>query len=173
LPVRSARKSSRAAAECISASRICYPAGYPDPLYRFADFNAGRYASRNAAFQKAVTLVSGIPLELDGDLVRFDRGKVAAEPGSTELAVRTLASRLDMSPERIRGELELGRDKEFERSRLSERLFELADRVNGKPVARATVPRIALRGAKITRKLTTEWFATRVATRYKACLGRA
>lgn len=155
------------------AHLLDYPASYPDPLYRFADFNAGRYASRNAAFQKAVTLVSGIPLELDGDLVRYDRGKPADEPGSTELAVRTLATRLDMSPERIRRELELGRDREWEASRLYARLFELADRANGKPVPRAVVPRISLRSAKITRKLTTDWFATRVATRYKACLGRA
>jgi hypothetical protein len=155
------------------AHLLDYPASYTDPLYRFADFNAGRYASRNAAFQKAVTLVSGIPLDLDGDLVRYDGGKVAAEAGSTELAVRTLASRLDMSPERIRRELELGREREFERSRVYERIFERADRANGKPVERAMVPRISLHSAKITRKLTTDWFATRVAARYKACLGRA
>jgi hypothetical protein len=155
------------------AHLLDYPASYTDPLYRFADFNAGRYASRNAAFQKAVTLVSGIPLELDGDLVRYDRGKVADAPGNTEVAVRTLASRLDLSPDRIRRELELGRDPEFEKTRLYVRLFELADRANGKPVPRAVVPTISLRGAKITRKLTTDWFATRVATRYKACLGRA
>jgi hypothetical protein len=155
------------------AHLLDYPAAYDDPLYRFADFNAGRYASRNAAFQKAVTLVSGIPLDLDGDLVRYDRGKPAAEPGSTELAVRTLATRLDSSPDRIRRDLELGRVREFERSALYTRLFELADRVNAAPVPRAVVPRISLRSAKITRKLTTEWFATRVATRYRACLKKA
>jgi hypothetical protein len=155
------------------AHLLDYPASYDDPLYRFADFNAGRYASRNAAFQKAVTLVSGIPLDLDGDLVRFDRGNVATEPGNTEIAVRTLASRLDMSPERIRRELELGREREFERSRVYERLFGLADRAAGKTVARAVVPQISLRSPKITRKLTTEWFATRVAARYKGCLRRA
>jgi uncharacterized protein DUF1615 len=156
------------------AHLLDYPANYGDPLYRFADFNAGRYASRNAAFQKAVTLISGVPLDLDGDLLRYEGGKPAAAIGSTEMAVRTFASRVDMDFDVIRRELEMGPDREFEKSRLYRRVFELADRVNGKPVPRAAVPKIALRSAKISRtNLTTEWFATRVATRYKACLGRA
>ena len=80
------------------AHLLGYPVSYKQPLYRFADFNAGWYASRNAAFQNAVSRASGIPLALDGDLVRYD----SIMPGTTELAVRTLGKQLGMRNPTIR-----------------------------------------------------------------------
>jgi hypothetical protein len=155
------------------AHLLDYPAPYEGLVYRFADFNAGHYASRNAAFQKALTELSGVPLALDGDLLRFDKGKTVKEPGSTELAARVLAGRLDLSPADIRRDLEKGALADFERSALYRRVFEAADAASPKPVPRAVVPTIALQSAKFTRKLTTEWFARRVAERHRACVGRA
>jgi hypothetical protein len=155
------------------AHLLDYPASYNIVIYRFADFNAGRYASRNAAFQNAVSLVSGIRVALDGDLLRYEQGEVSTEPGSTERAVRTLAQRLDMSVSEIRRDLERGKTREFERSRLYARVFSLADKISGKPVPRAVLPRILLESPKITRKLTTDWFANRVAERYRSCLARS
>ena len=154
------------------AHLLAYPASYSRPLYRFADFNAGHYASRNAAFQNAVTQVSGVPLELDGDLLRYERGEPAREPGSTELATRVLAQRLDMSNEDIRRDLAREKESDFDRTRLYGRVFALADRVTGLPAARAIVPRIPLSSPKITRNLTTDWFANRVETRFQACMQR-
>ncbi len=154
------------------AHLLDYRAPYARPIYRFADFNAGQYASRNAAFQSAVTQMSGIPLELDGDLVRYDRGHPAREPGRTELATRVLARRLDMDNDDIRRDLELGNASSFEQTRLYVRVFGLADKLTGKPAPRASLPQVPLSSPKITRNLTTEWFANRVETRYQACLQR-
>ena len=154
------------------AHLLDYPAAYDRYLYRFADYNAGHYASRNAAFQNAVSVASGIPLVLDGDLVRRG-GDADAKPGSTELAVRSLGRHLGMSNEAIRRALEQDNSAEFERSALYVRVFELADRLERRPVPRAVVPNITLQGPKISRKLTTEWFARRVEERQRRCLERA
>jgi hypothetical protein len=153
------------------AHLLDYPAGYEQMRYRFADFNAGHYASRNAAFQNAVGLATGIPLELDGDLVIH--GGDPGRPGSTELAVRTLGPRLGLGDGAIRAALEQDERAGFEKTRLYERVFELAEQLDRRPVPRALVPTIKLHSPKITRSLTTEWFASRVEERYRACLTRA
>lgn len=150
------------------AHLLGYPANYPQPLYRFADFNAGWYASRNAAFQNAVSRASGIALALDGDLIRYD----SIMPGTTELAVRALGKQLDMRNPSIRDQLEQGDSLDFEKTRLYQRVFALADQAAGKPVPRQLLPGIELKSPKITRKLTTAWFAKRVYERYQRCLKR-
>jgi hypothetical protein len=154
------------------AHLLDYRAPYDRFLFRFADFNAGRYASRNAAFQTAVTQVSGIPLTPDGDLLRYEDGRPSRETGNTETALRVLATRLGLSSDDIRRDLERGATEDFERTRLYERLFALADKVAGRRAPRAVLPQIVLRSPKITRTLTTDWFARRVDARFQACLHR-
>lgn len=150
------------------AHLLDYPASYTEPLYRFADFNAGWYASRNAAFQNAVSRASGTKLALDGDLIIHDSSKA----GQTERAVRSLATKLDMSETAIRNALERGDTHGFEKTSLYERVFALAEK-RGKPLARAVLPGIRLESPKITRNLTTAWFANRVNDRHLACMKRA
>ncbi len=145
-----------------------YPANYDKPLYRFADFNAGWYASRNAAFQQAVSKATGVKLALDGDLIRYD----SDEPGKTELAVRRLASQLEMSNSEIHRALKRGNTLEFEEEALYGKVFALAEKRSGRKLPRAILPGIALESPKITRNLTTAWFAKRVDERRARCMAR-
>lgn len=154
------------------AHLLDYPVSYNDHLYRYADFNAGRYASRNAAFQNALTQASGIPLALDGDLI-LHGPNAGADPGATESAVRVLARRLELSNRQIRNDLERGDEFGFEKTKVYAGVFHLADKAAQGPVPRAIVPNIALESPKITRKLSTSWFARRVADRHKSCVARS
>lgn len=154
------------------AHLLDYPASYDRYLFRFADYNAGRYASRNAAFQNALTQASGIPLTLDGDLLRYGSGQPLPDAGATELAARVLGPRLGLSQGEIRRDLEDGKSNRFERTKLYNQVFALADRAGGRRVSRALVPQIKLQSPKITRELTTEWFATRVERRFETCRNR-
>ena len=149
------------------AHLLDYPSRYERHLHRFADFNAGRYASRNAAFQAAVATATGARLALDGDLL------AASGVGATEAAVRSLAAELDMSHAQIRRALRRADGLEFEDTDLYGEVFALAERRAGHALPRAVLPRIALESPKITRKLTTEWFANRVQERYRSCVNRA
>jgi hypothetical protein len=154
------------------AHLLAYRAPYNRYLYRFADYNAGRYASRNAAFQRAVADVSGIPLVADGDFLRYDGGEPVREPGNTELALRVLSARTGSSTVDIRHDLELGRDEAFEQTPLYARVFALADAAAHARLPRAVVPTIVLSSPKITRRFTTEGFARRVDQRFQECLRR-
>jgi hypothetical protein len=156
-----------------TAILLDYPAPYDDVVYRFADFNAGRYASRNAAFQTAVNLLSGKSLTLDGDLLRYDDDEPSAAPSQVETTLQGLSAVLNMNARDIRRDLLREKSADFGASQLYERVFALADQKAGQPLQRQAMPRINLSSPKIIRKLTTEWFATRVAERYKRCLARA
>ncbi|ARU96070.1 DUF1615 domain-containing protein [Tatumella citrea] len=145
-----------------------YPTDYPAMLYRFADFNAGWYASRNAAFQAAVMQLTGRKLALDGDLVRYDSDAA----GATEQAVLSLQSQLGLSAAEIHRQLAQGESPDFQQSRVWQQVFRLADKQQGSPLPRQRLPGIELHSPKITRNLTTAWFAQRVNSRYQQCLTR-
>jgi hypothetical protein len=148
-----------------------YPAHYDRPLYHFADFNAGWYASRNAAFQQAAAIASGTRLVRDGDLLT--PGASMARPGATEAALRGIAPALRMDAAAIRRDLGQGRSAAFEATPLYQRVFAIADgKGAGRPVPRALLPQIELHSPKISRRLTTAWFAQRVEQRWRQCMAR-
>ena len=152
------------------AHLLDYQASYSRLLYRFADYNAGFYASRNAAFQQTASLASGIPIALDGDLVRYDNTRQAS---ATEVAVGALARSLGMSESQIHRALQQSDSAKFEQSTIYQRVFALAEQQERRPLPRAVLPRITLESPKITHKLTTEWFANRVDQRYQRCMAKA
>lgn len=153
------------------AHLLAYETSYPHLRYRFADFNAGLYASRNVAFQNALAIASGMPVELDGDVIAHGQGR--NHVGQTEQAARTLTPVLGIEDAEIRRALKLGHSLRFEETTLYREVFAMAERQAGKPLPRAMMPSIRLQSPKITRRLTTEWFAKRVEKRYRQCMARA
>ncbi len=152
------------------AHLLAYPAPYDRYLFRFADFNAGQYASRNAAFQNALSRVSRVPLVDDGALLPHDGDGAAV--GATELAARSVAARLDLDAAAIHRALEQAKTSEFEQSTLYQRAFATAEKLAARPLPRAMLPQIELHSPKFTRKLTTQWYAKRVEERFNRCLER-
>ena len=145
-----------------------YPVAYPELLYRFADYNAGWYASRNAAFQHAVSVASGRSLARDGDLLR--PGASMQAPGATEDALRGLGPALGMDDAAIRRALGQGESPRFDQGLLYRKVYALAERKAGKPLPHALLPEIDLHSPKITRQLSTAWFAQRVDARWQQCM---
>ena len=145
-----------------------YRTNYPQMIYRFADFNAGRYSSRNAAFQAAVGKMARQKMVLDGDLLRYESN----ETSTTQKQLMKLASRLEMSVAAIERDLKLEKTEGFSQTPLFRRVFEVASVQAGQAMPQQVMPQIRLSSPKITRKLTTEWFAKRVNGRYQGCMAR-
>ncbi|WP_373505133.1 DUF1615 family protein [Aestuariivirga sp.] len=145
-----------------------YHAGYESRLYVFADFNAGRYASRNAAFQHMVATLSGEKLALDGDLLIYSGAKPAARTSGTETAVRKILP--ELSSAEIRADLLRGKEYGFRDTAAFLQVSELYRAKTGKPAPAAMVPQIRLESPKLSKSMTTERFARAVTARYERCL---
>ncbi|MDO8415800.1 MAG: DUF1615 domain-containing protein [Agitococcus sp.] len=150
------------------ANLLQYRVNYPQMKYRFADFNAGRYSSRNAAFQAALSILAHKKMVLDGDLLMYQNNQTS----TTQQQLIKLAARLDMTAQAIERDLKQEKSEAFNQTRLFKRVFELAEQQTGRNFAQQVMPQIQLVSPKITRKLTTEWFAGRVDGRYKTCMAR-
>ena len=158
-----------------TAILLQYAESYDNMIYRFADYNAGRYSSRNAAFQAAVAKISGRKLSLDGDLMLYTNKMYrvfSGAPSDTQRALMGMTGRLGMSPDQILHDLKLEKYPGFEQSALYHRVYEMADRQAGRRLPRAMIPQIVLVSPKFTHRLTTDWFAHKVDARYRNCLIR-
>jgi len=156
-----------------AARLMAYPSHYDLPLYRFADYNAGYYASRNAAVQAQLVQLTGLPLALDGDLLAYQRnGEPSEDESASERAVQALARRFapELTPRHIRGDLLQEKALAFEDTDTYRAIRAAAARREGRPPAYARLPDVALESPKLTRPLSTAWFARAVDRRYQACM---
>lgn len=150
-------------------------ASYPSPLFRFADYNAGRYASRNAAFQAQVSRLSGHPLTLDGDVLSYRKdGSPNKTTTKTLRALFALRQGLGwkLSEADIRADATKEKSIDFEATETYRAVKRAYQKQTGNAPAYATVPQLELSSPKIQRKLTTQWFANNVQRRFEACLAR-
>ncbi|MEF8751501.1 MAG: DUF1615 family protein, partial [Candidatus Accumulibacter necessarius] len=112
----------------------------------------------------------GQKLSLDGDLLRYRNGLPVAEASDTQQAILVLQPRLNLSTTEVLRDLKQEKSFAFETTPLYQRLHALADAAGGERRPRELLPRIHLKSPKISRQLTTEWFARRVNGRYLDCL---
>jgi hypothetical protein len=158
-----------------TARLFAHRANYPKMIFRFADYNAGVYTSRNAAVQSQVARLTERKLALDGDLLRYDKDGKPSDEDSQSLAA-LLAFREARAPElsedRLRADLQTEKTYAFEATATWRA-------VKGAYLGRfgapdyAILPDVVLESPKMTRKLSTAWFAQSVDRRYQACLSAA
>lgn len=150
-----------------------YDTGYAQKIYRFADFNAGRYASRNAAYQIVIAKLSGQPLAYDGDLLSYGKdGQPLKTLTSTEKALRIANAKhqLGLDDKTIRTDLLKEKDGSFTSTRSFIALRDRFAATTKNPAAFAAVPDIVLNSPKLSRGFTTRRFAESVNKRYQTCM---
>ncbi len=158
-----------------SARLLGYDADYDRAVYRFADYNAGFYASRNAAFQEQLAALTKRKLSFDGDLLIYEKDQEPADKDSNTLRA-LLAFREQFAPElserRLRRDVRLEKTRGFEDTDTWRALKRSYQRVTGKAPAYARLPEVAIRSPKLSRERSTAWFAQSVDARYQRCLER-
>jgi Protein of unknown function (DUF1615) len=148
-----------------------YDTGYDQKIYRFADYNAGRYASRNAAFQKVIATLSNEKLALDGDLLFYDgTGEPRAAVSNSEKALRKMAAALGLDGKQIRRDLLHEKDERLPQTETFKAVRRAYLERTSSDAAFAVIPDIDLKSPKIRRFMTTRLFAESVNRKYQACM---
>ena len=126
------------------------------------------------AVQALLAQLTGQKIDPDGDLLRYKGGEPVSprtEPSQAWRALLALQAELGVNAAQIERDLRLEKQFAFEQSPTYRRLYQLADKRGLKPL-REQLPDIDLNSPKITRKLTTAWFANRVQERWERCMQR-
>ena len=159
--------------EAGTARLFHYDASYDKQIYRFADYNVGVYASRNAAFQSMISDLTKEKLAYDGDLLAYRTNERPNGVDTNSLkAMLTFAKANDLSEHEAR--MAAGREKteDFEETKMWEKTREAWEEQKKKKPPYAIIPTVKLNSPKITGNRTTAWFAKSVDRRYQNCIRR-
>lgn len=154
---------------------MTYPADYEKPLYRFADYNSGMYSSRNAAFQSMLNDLTEAELDLDGDLLLYNKeGNLKATRSQSEKELTNVFAQNNIlvTPRQIRLDLKKEKDKSFENTQTYIAVKKLYEKKTGDSAPYAIMPKVVISGPKLSRDYNTNWFANRVNGRYLTCMQR-
>jgi hypothetical protein len=155
-----------------TARLIDYAAHYDDVVYRFADYNAGVYASRNAAVQKMVSALVGVALVEDGDLLLYDKnGTPKSEDSQSLKSLISFGTGAGLSERNVRKAVAQEKSASFEDTELWRAVRAAYTAQTGKPAPYAVIPTVSLSSPKLKKARTTAWFAQSVLRRYQACRG--
>lgn len=155
---------------------MMYPSAYDKPIYRFADYNSGMYSSRNAAFQQMVEKITEVDLDLDGDLLSYNKkGNPRPISTTTEKTIISLFSQKNIliTPRQLRNDLKKEKSIDFEKTQTYKAVVELYKEKTGKEPIYAIMPEVIISGPKLSRDYNTNWFASRVNGRYETCMKKA
>jgi hypothetical protein len=108
-------------------------------LFSAADYNAGEFSSRNAAFQDRVAILTGKKLVLDGDLLLY-RGGVPDEARSKTEGGTLDLLQSQMTPEQIRRDLLLEKEPGFLETRTAQAVCVMFQNRRKSPCAPAKLP---------------------------------
>lgn len=156
---------------------MLYSADYPEPLYRFADYNSGMYSSRNAGFQKMLSVLSKKPkLPLDGDLLLYEKGGSvrSARSQTEETLIKFFQSQqIALTERQIRADLKKEKTRNFEETETYKTIGKLYKLKTGKEPLYAIMPKVVISGPKLSQNYNTKWFADRVNARYQTCMQKS
>ena len=133
------------------------------------------YSSRNASVQKALNVLTGSELSLDGDLLQYDKNdNVQAVQSSTELTFINLFTqkKVIITPQQLRSDLKTEKTIDFEKTQTYLTLTKLYKDQTGKEMPYAVMPQVIITGPKLSRDYNTNWYATRVNGRFESCMHR-
>lgn len=152
---------------------MMYPTNYDKPIYRFADYNSGKYSSRNAAFQKMLNSLTETKLSLDGDLLLYNKdGGIRAQKSQSERELISVFAKNNfvITERQIRVDLKKEKEESFENTMTYRGVSKLYQEKTGKTPFYAIMPEVVISGPKLSRDYNTNWFATRVDGRYQTCI---